>query len=105
MLKKSLLYTVIIIAIATLVNLVTSPENIISAFQYGFWTGIGMLLTAIVIVFLIVLAFIFLTRIFDKSQNKRHLRLLLPTKPPYPTCLVPYSLPAQRPQRLLYRYL
>ncbi len=72
MLKKSLLYTLIIVAITTLVNLVTSPKNVISVFQYGFWTGIGMLLTAIIIVFLVVFAVFFLKGIFLKSQNKRH---------------------------------
>ncbi|TKH46449.1 hypothetical protein C1I60_02365 [Paenibacillus terrae] len=72
MLKKSLLYTVIIIAIATLVNLITSPKSVISVFQYGFWTGIGMLLTAIIIVFLVVFAVFFLKGIFLKLQNKRH---------------------------------
>ncbi|AIQ20304.1 hypothetical protein H70357_29075 [Paenibacillus sp. FSL H7-0357] len=70
-LKEALIYALIFITIPTVINLIFTPEDVADLFDYGFWVGTGLFLTAFFIVFVLVFLVLLLKRTFRKSPEKR----------------------------------
>jgi len=66
MLKKSIIYTAIIIVVSLLVKLIVSPNQVTSIFEKGLWMGLGILLTGIITFFMIILLIFFIRKTFFK---------------------------------------
>jgi len=52
-LKFASIYSLVIFFVLIIVKFITSPKFVISIFEKGFWMGLGILITMIIIIFII----------------------------------------------------
>ena len=69
-LKDSAIVTVIIFAFKIIIRLVFNPSSLLEMFEYGVWTGLGMYLTSLVLLFIVTFLILFVVRTRRKTRTQ-----------------------------------